>query len=221
MISTLVGPGRRPGPRSAHRTRLATCRSAQSLIPADRAPGEPPTLASSSSQGGHLPRPRPSGARHARDLPHRSLPRRCRHRRLRPRRLHERLGRRRRGPAERHPPRPDPGEPLADPPLFGLVRGGAPWVISEGTARLRANGDLSVEVEGLVIPTRGDNPLATLSATVVCNGRDLRMTSPVPFSTSGDAVIDTHVTLPERCLAPVVLLNPLGNAGTYIAATGR
>lgn len=116
---------------------------------------------------------------------------------------------------------PIQGSQLADPPLFGLVRGGAPWVISEGTARLRANGDLSVEVEGLVIPARGDNPLATLSATVVCNGRDLRMTSPVPFSTSGDAVIDTHVTLPTRCLAPVVLLNPLGNGGTYIAATGR
>jgi len=113
------------------------------------------------------------------------------------------------------------GSQLDDPPLFGLVRGNAPWVVSEGTARLRADGDLSVEVEGLIIPTRGDNPLATLSATVVCNGTDLLMTGPVPFSTSGDAVIDTHVTLPTRCLAPAVLLNPLSNAGTYIAATGR
>jgi hypothetical protein len=113
------------------------------------------------------------------------------------------------------------GSILSDPPLFGLTRGGAPWVISAGTARLRANGDLSVDVEGLIIPTRGDNPLATLSATVVCNGRDLLMTAPVPFSTTGDAEIQTQVNLPERCLAPVVLLNPLSNAGTYIAATGR
>jgi hypothetical protein len=113
------------------------------------------------------------------------------------------------------------GSQLSDPPLFGLVRGGAPWVISEGTARLRADGDLQVEVEGLIIPTRGDNPLATLSATVVCNGRDVMMTAPVPFSTAGDARIETRVSLPTRCLAPVVLLNPLGNAGTYIAATGR
>ena len=59
---------------------------------------------------------------------------------------------------------------LSDPPLFGLVRGGAPWVISEGTARLRANGDLRAEVEGLVIPTTGVNPVPRLSATVVCNG---------------------------------------------------
>ena len=113
------------------------------------------------------------------------------------------------------------GSILSDPPLFGLTRGGAPWVISSGTARLRANGDLSVNVEGLIIPTRGDNPLATLSATVVCNGRDLLMTAPVPFSTAGDAEIETQVNLPDRCLAPVVLLNPLSNAGTYIAATGR
>jgi hypothetical protein len=113
------------------------------------------------------------------------------------------------------------GSILSDPPLFGLTRGGAPWVISEGTARLRANGDLSVDVRGLIIPTRGDNPLATLSATVVCNGKDLLVTAPVPFSTAGDAVIETRVTLPDRCLAPVVLLNPLSNAGTYIAATGR
>ncbi len=113
------------------------------------------------------------------------------------------------------------GSQLTDPPLFGLVRGGAPWVISEGTVRLRADGDLTVDVEGLIIPTRGNNPLATLSATVVCNGKDLLMTAPVPFSTAGDAVIETRVSLPTRCLAPVVLLNPLSNAGTYIAATGR
>lgn len=113
------------------------------------------------------------------------------------------------------------GSILSDPPLFGLTRGGAPWVISEGTARLRANGDLHVEVEGLIIPTRGDNPLASLSASVACNDAIVAMTAPVPFSTAGDAVLDAHVTLPERCLAPAVLLNPLSNAGTYIAATGR
>jgi hypothetical protein len=113
------------------------------------------------------------------------------------------------------------GSILSDPPLFGLTRGGAPWVISDGTARLRANGDLSVEIQGLIIPTRGNNPLATLSATVVCNGKDLLMTAPVPFSAAGDAEIDTHVSLPDRCLAPVVLINPLSSTVTYIAATGR
>ncbi len=113
------------------------------------------------------------------------------------------------------------GSLLSDPPLFGFVRGGAPWVISEGTARLRANGDLRVEVEGLIIPTTGVNPVPRLSATVVCNGTALPPTASVPFSTTGDATIDTRVTLPERCLAPAVLLNPKSSTTTYIAATGR
>jgi hypothetical protein len=115
---------------------------------------------------------------------------------------------------------PVQGSLTDDPMLFGLAPGGAPWVISEGRARLRADGTLRVEVEGLVIPDRG-NPLPTLSATVVCNGKDRMMTGAVPFSPAGDARINTRVTLPERCLAPAVLLNPLSNGGVYIAATGR
>jgi len=113
------------------------------------------------------------------------------------------------------------GSQLSDPPLFGLTRGGAPWVISEGTARLRANGDLRVEVEGLIIPTTGVNPVPRLSATVACNGIALPPTATVSFSTTGDAVIEAHLTLPSRCLAPAVLLNPNGNPAVYIAATGR
>ncbi len=113
------------------------------------------------------------------------------------------------------------GSQLSDPPLFGLTRGGAPWVIAGGTARLRANGDLRVEVEGLVIPTTGTNPVPRLSATVTCNGVALAPTATVPFSTAGDAVVQATVTLPHRCLAPAVLLNPNGNPAVYIAATGR
>ena len=116
---------------------------------------------------------------------------------------------------------PMQGSMLSDPPLFGLTRGGAPWVISEGTARLRANGDLRVEVEGLIIPTTGVNPVPRLSATVACSGVALPPTATVPFSTAGDAVIEAHVMLPPRCLAPAVLLNPNGNPAVYIAATGR
>jgi hypothetical protein len=116
---------------------------------------------------------------------------------------------------------PVQGSILSDPPLFGLTRGGAPWVISEGSARLRANGDLHVEVEGLIIPTTGVNPVPRLSATVACNGSALPPTATVPFSATGDAVIDAHVSLPARCLAPAVLLNPNGNPSVYIAATGR
>ncbi len=113
------------------------------------------------------------------------------------------------------------GSLTTDPPLFGVAPGGAPWVISEGSARLRADGRLDVEVEGLVIPTTGSNPVALVSATVVCNGVPLAPTAPVAFSTAGDAEIEAKVMLPARCLAPAVLLNPNGIPTVYIAATGR
>jgi len=45
-------------------------------------------------------------------------------------------------------------------------------------------------------------------------------TAVAPFSPTGDARIRATVTLPQRCIAPVVLLNPRGNALVYIGVTG-
>jgi hypothetical protein len=45
-------------------------------------------------------------------------------------------------------------------------------------------------------------------------------TAVVPFSTTGDAKIHAKVTLPQRCIAPIVLLNPRGNPAVYIGVTG-
>ena len=111
------------------------------------------------------------------------------------------------------------GSLVDDPKLFGVNPGGAPWVIDEGHARLSDSGALRVEVEGLVIPGRG-NPLPQLSASVACGGAVVATTPPVPFDAMGNARIRAMVMLPDRCLAPVVMLNPNTNAGTYIAVTG-
>ncbi len=113
------------------------------------------------------------------------------------------------------------GSILSDPPLFGATRGGAPWVISSGEAKVGLDGTVKVEVMGLIIPTRGLNPVPTLSASVACNGMIVATTAVVPFSTAGNAEIKARVNLPERCLAPAVLLNPNGNPAVYIAATGH
>jgi hypothetical protein len=43
---------------------------------------------------------------------------------------------------------------------------------------------------------------------------------PVPLSSDGNARIGQHVTVPARCLAPVVLVHPNGNLTRYIAASG-
>lgn len=47
------------------------------------------------------------------------------------------------------------------------------------------------------------------------------MKSPTRLSAAGDAVLDTAVALPARCLAPVVLVHPNANKDVFIAATGR
>jgi hypothetical protein len=121
------------------------------------------------------------------------------------------------------------GSQPTGPKLFDVAPGGAPWVIDEGSARVRRNGRVKVRVEGLVIPTapqNGTNPLSNLAATVYCGGTVVGTTQAVPFSTAGDARIDETLAmpLPKPCLVPAVLINPAPggtvNTAVYIAATG-
>jgi hypothetical protein len=113
-----------------------------------------------------------------------------------------------------------------DPALHGSAPGGAPWVLDQGEARLRRGGRLDVRLAGLVIPTAPANgtpgPVATVSASLFC-GADTTpadTTVTVPISRAGDARISDRLTLPSKCLGPVVLVHPNGNTAVYIAATG-
>lgn len=113
------------------------------------------------------------------------------------------------------------GSLTTDPVLAqNVAPGGADWVIDRGEARLREDGRLSVRVDGLVLTSTGANPVTTVAASVACNGAVVATTAVVPFSSTGDATIYATVALPERCIAPVVLLNPRGNAAVYIGVTG-
>jgi hypothetical protein len=114
----------------------------------------------------------------------------------------------------------------SDPVLHGVSPGGLPWVLDSGQARLRHDGRLSVRVRGLVLPGPPGNgtpgPITTVNASLYC-GDDTTAaatTATVPLSSAGDARISQRVTLPAKCLAPVVLVHPNGNAAAYIAATG-
>jgi hypothetical protein len=109
--------------------------------------------------------------------------------------------------------------------LFDTVNpGGKNWVVDEGSVRVDRNGRLEVRIEGLVIPDapfNGTNPVATVSATLVCNGVPGTPTSPSPLSVpAGNGRIRAMVTVPTPCLAPAVLVNPNGAATTYIASNG-
>ncbi|GAB3880533.1 hypothetical protein [Terrabacter terrigena] len=111
---------------------------------------------------------------------------------------------------------------MPDGPTIAMVKPGQlPWVVDEGTARVRSDGRVRVRVEGLVIPDRGTpGPVTSISASVVCNGMVVGTTMTAPLDMEGDARLDGMVWLPKMCDMPMVLVNPNGNAGAYIAATG-
>jgi hypothetical protein len=111
------------------------------------------------------------------------------------------------------------GLPVPGTVLAGVTGAGAMWVIDEGRAQLFADGRLHVDVEGLVIPGRvPPNPVAMGKAVVSCGGTLAASTATVPFSPEGDASVDTVVTLPSPCQAPVVFFTSPG--GNWFAVTG-
>ena len=115
------------------------------------------------------------------------------------------------------------GSILSDPPIHGAIRGGLPWE-GTGTATLERRGRLEVRIRGLVIAgTNNPGPVTTITVSLYCapdSSAAVFTTTPTPLSSHGDARVRQHVTVPSRCLAPVVLVHPNGGAGAYIMATG-
>ena len=114
-----------------------------------------------------------------------------------------------------------PSEPT-DPTLHGVTPGSAPWVIKQSTALL-ADGLLSVDIDGLVIPELGTpGPVTSVDAALYCANETTpaAVTKTFPLSEKGNAVIFQHVNLPSTCLTPALLINPLGIGSIYIATSG-
>jgi hypothetical protein len=108
--------------------------------------------------------------------------------------------------------------------LQGLTGGGVAWTLEDGRAMLFTDGRLHVEVEGLVLATTGQNPIANGRAVVTCSSAPAASSPIVPFSVpGGDAEVNTRVTLPSPCLAPAVFfVGVLPNgAERWFAVTGR
>ncbi len=125
------------------------------------------------------------------------------------------------------------------------ISGGAPWDVAAGEATIRANGDIKVEVEGLVlatpiIPADPVFPVLGVCGSLVCQktaagdptNEQVATTGSFPLSpVTGDAEVDANITLPAVCVAPIVLLRTsavdsgffapecMGGAGTC-SATG-
>ena len=117
-------------------------------------------------------------------------------------------------------------------PLRGLNGGGLPWMLTSANGSLKADGTLKVEVEGLVLAAgqlAGTNPIASFRAIVSCvtsaGTFDNILTDAFPATTGpassggGNADIETTVTLPQPCIAPIIFVTSPG--GAWFAATGK
>jgi hypothetical protein len=116
----------------------------------------------------------------------------------------------------------------------GLAGGGLPWQLGSGSADLRAGGRLHVDIEGLVLAQRapvpanlqGTNPFPQFKAIVSCltttGGAAATAnvpTEPFDVTSTGDGELDTTVSLPSPCFAPIVFVT--APTGAWFAVTGR
>ena len=110
----------------------------------------------------------------------------------------------------------------ASPVIAGMINpGGAPWVNGPSTVRVRESGRITVRVRGLVIPSppgTGVNPVASVVATLVCNGMVQDSTEPFALSMAGNGHTSDVIKVSRHCDAPTVLIQPAANRTVYIAS---
>jgi hypothetical protein len=130
-----------------------------------------------------------------------------------------------------------PAQP-ADPTIRDVLDDNLPWQVNRSIRGvLMANGSLKIQVRGLVFADR-PNDEANFRALVSCQTVEnkaivVRNVITAPFPTGGrhnnpnligrgNADIKAHLTLPNPCIAPIVMiLNGDGQAGNFwFAVTG-
>ena len=116
------------------------------------------------------------------------------------------------------------GSILSDPPIHGVTRGGVPWE-GNGRASLDRKGRFAFRIRNLVIAGTGNaGAVTSIRVSLFCapdsDTAPAFTTESTPLSADGDARLRQEVTVPTRCLAPLLLVHPNGNLTRYIAATG-
>ena len=120
--------------------------------------------------------------------------------------------------------------------ISGVTAAPLPWHINgEVRGDLDANGELTVDVDGLVLANdpavpanlRGTNPVPAFAAVVTCripSGGTFTTThvttANFPATPEGDAHIRAVLTLPSPCVTPYVFVTS-PNGGVWFAVTGR
>jgi len=120
--------------------------------------------------------------------------------------------------------------------IRGISGGGLPWVIRFAQGELNTSGKLEVMVKGLVLDPNdpaviaaglaGKNPFTNFKAIVSCLSKDAGgnpittnvSTDLFPASATGDSNIETTISLPSPCIAPIIFVTNPG--GAWFASTG-
>jgi hypothetical protein len=107
---------------------------------------------------------------------------------------------------------------------------GKAWKLVSGEAELEKDGELEVEVHGLVLndASTGDangtpDGVDGVAAAVVCGGKVAAQTDVAPLSKEGNAKIERTVAVPGDCANLVIVVRERyqGKIGGWLAATGR
>jgi hypothetical protein len=120
-------------------------------------------------------------------------------------------------------------------PIRGVLGDNLPWEVGSVNGSLTTDGHLVVSVRGLVfsnVPAvppnlRGINDESEFRALVSCLSDDGRgrvstiniTTGGFPATRSGDSNIDTFVSLPKQCVAPIIFVLS-GSEEKWFAVTG-
>ena len=114
-------------------------------------------------------------------------------------------------------------------PINGVNGGGLAWTLAVGRGRLRADGELTITVRGLVFaegPNVGRNTVPGFRGLVSCRTIDGTGSAAIsnvstdvfPATEAGDATITALLELPDPCIAPIVFVT--SPTGAWFAATG-
>lgn len=123
-------------------------------------------------------------------------------------------------------------------PIRGINGGGLPWIIGSAEGKLTTGGKLNISITGLVfdpsdpvVVQRGlanRNTVPAFRAIVSCQtvdgGVENVVSDPFPATTGlaseggGNAEIQTKISLPQPCIAPLIFVTSPGQA--WFATTG-
>ena len=110
--------------------------------------------------------------------------------------------------------------PFAANVVQGVTPAGQPWVISDLDAKVKTNGDIKVDGEGLLLAggnNIGTNSGQSVRARLFCGGI-AHDTGLVPLEPNGDFRIDDILTPlpPNPCANPILLI--VSGGGNWFAA---